>query len=106
KSGVCGHMRAVMGRDLGVESRPKRGANPTEDVLNETFEAALRGESYALQVLLSILKTRYGNLIFARLRRHRGPAHTSTMEDIFQASIVDFIDQIQSGALAELGESE
>jgi len=89
-----------------VESLPKPGPERTADVLNEAFESALRGDGAALQALLSILKTRYGQEIFKLLRQHRGTAHTATMEDIFQQSIVDFMEQIKSGALRELPESE
>jgi RNA polymerase sigma factor (sigma-70 family) len=89
-----------------VEPEPKPGAEETVDVLNEAFEAAIRGDGAALSVLLSLLKTRYGQLIFKRLRYHRRGAHTATLDDIFQQSIVDFIERINTGSLAELPEGE
>jgi DNA-directed RNA polymerase specialized sigma24 family protein len=95
-----------MGRDLRVGLLPNPGPDQTTEVLNEAFEGALRGDSESLSALLSLLKTRYGNLIFARLRSHRGSAHTATMEDIFQQSMLDFMEKIKTGALKELEESE
>jgi DNA-directed RNA polymerase specialized sigma24 family protein len=101
-------MGEVMGRDLKVGSArlPEPHPNQSADLLNQAFEAALRGDPEALEVLLTILKTRYGKGIFKALRHHRGYAHTATIDDIFQESIVDFIQEIQSGALAELEASE
>lgn len=99
-------MGCILGRDHGVGSPSQTGPQQTGDVLSEAFEAALRGDGAALGALVSILKTRYGQEIFKLLRQHRGTAHTATMEDIFQQSIVEFMEQIKSGALAELPESE
>jgi DNA-directed RNA polymerase specialized sigma24 family protein len=99
-------MGRLMGRDLRVETHPKPAPEATGDVLNEAFDAALRGDVAALSMLLSLLKTRYGKLIFKRLRHHRRGAHTATLDDIFQQSMVDFIEQINSGSLEELPESE
>lgn len=96
-----------MGRDLKVgPASPEVPTNPTADLLNETFEAALRGDPEALQALVSLLQTRYGNLIWKRLlHRPRGAQH-ATLEDIIQESLVDFIAEIKSGALHELPETE
>lgn len=90
----------------GSHVSPEPASNQTALLLDETFESALRGDAKALEMLLTLLKTRYGNLIFRKLRVHRGRSHTATMEDIFQESMVELIEQIKSGALAELEESE
>jgi len=91
---------------MGPELLPESPPNQSRDLVNQAFEGALRGNAEALKVLLSLLKTRYGKGIFKALRHHRGYAQTATMEDIFQQSIVDFIQEIESRALRELPESE
>lgn len=101
-------MGSVMGRErfMGQTPSPESRADHSADILNETFEAALRGDAEALRVLVSLLKTRYGDLIMSRLwHRPRGAQH-ATLEDVFQESLVGFIEEIKSGALAELPESE
>lgn len=97
-----------MGRDK-VSSRdvaPKAPSNNTIELLEETFENALRGDGQALEVLLTLIKSKYGNLILSKLRHHRGRSQTATIEDIFQQSMVDLMDQIKAGALSDLKESE
>ena len=89
-----------------MNQEPTPGPQQTVDVLGDAFEAAIRGDSAALSVLLSLLKTRYGQLIFKRLRSHRRGAHTATLDDIFQQSMVDFIERINTGSLEELPEEE
>jgi DNA-directed RNA polymerase specialized sigma24 family protein len=91
---------------VGSQRLPEPHPNQTTDLLKQAFEAALRGDPEALEVLLTILKTRYGKRIFKALRHHRGYAHTATIDDIFQQSVVDFIEEVRSGALQELPESE
>ncbi len=85
---------------------PKPPSNNTVELLEETFENALRGDTQALDVLLTLIKSRYGNLILSRLRHHRGRSHTATIEDIFQQSMVDLMEQIKAGALSDLQDSE
>lgn len=97
-----------MGRDEVSSSdvTPKSPSNNTVALLEETFESALRGDARALEVLLTLIKSRYGNLILKRLRHHRGRSHTATIEDIFQQSMLELMEQIKSGALSDLQESE
>jgi RNA polymerase sigma factor (sigma-70 family) len=89
-----------------MNPQPTPGPQQTADVLGDAFEAAIRGDAAALSVLLSLLKTRYGQLIFKRLRYHRRGAHTATLDDVFQQSMVDFIERINTGSLEELPEGE
>jgi RNA polymerase sigma factor (sigma-70 family) len=93
-----------MGRDrMGRSDTPSKDwSGNTVELLHETFEEALRGDPKALDVLLTLVKGTYGTLILARLRHHRGRSGTATIEDVFQQSMVDFVEDVRSGALGLL----
>jgi len=84
----------------------KAPSNNTVELLEETFENALRGDEKALDVLLTLLQSRYGNLILSRLRHHRGRSRTATIEDIFQQSMLELMERVKAGAFSDLEESE
>jgi DNA-directed RNA polymerase specialized sigma24 family protein len=76
------------------------------DLLNDAFEAALRGDREALGNLLSILKTRYGQSCFTPLRSHRGDARPSGPAPSFQPTVSEFLEEIKGRATHELSEPE
>src|SRR5580765_259224 len=97
-------MGFYMGRDSvgGSDVTSKAPSNNTVELLEETFENALRGDEKALEVLLTLIKSRYGNLILSRLRHHRGRSRTATVEDVFQQCRLDLMEQVKAGALSDL----
>lgn len=101
-------MGIKMGRDdvSGKDVIPESRSDGDAELLDQAFENTLRGDPEALGALLSLIKTKYGQSILKRLKRHRGFANTATVEDVFQQTIVDFIEQVKSGALSELPEAE
>lgn len=101
-------MGFYMGRDSvgGSDVTSKAPSNNTVELLEETFENALRGDEKALEVLLTLIKSRYGNLILSRLRHHRGRSRTATIEDVFQQSLLDLMEQVKAGALSDLKDTE
>ena len=48
--------------------------------LDVLFDRALRGDAESLDVFFTLLKTRYGRLIFRRLKRARGASHTAVVK--------------------------
>ncbi len=70
--------------------------------LEALLDRAIRGDAESLDVFFTLLKTRYGSLVFTRLGRQRHGAHTATLEDVFQQGMLSFMQEIRDGALPEL----
>jgi RNA polymerase sigma factor (sigma-70 family) len=85
---------------------PEDPAGGETDVLDLLLERALRGDEEALGALLALLGTRHYRRVINSLRRLRSDAHTATLEDVFQDSVVKLVERIRSGELSELSPAE
>ena len=82
------------------------GRDGDREALGFLLDQALRGDHQALYALISLIKTRHYAKIIGGLRRFRRGARTQTLEDIFQDSIIELMEKIRSGSLADLSPQE
>jgi len=78
---------------------------PTEtedsDALDVLLERSLRGDDQAARLLITLLQTKHYQEIFSGLRKSR-LAHTQTVEDVIQDSIISLLGKLQTGELEDL----
>jgi len=75
-------------------------ANP----LNLLFEKALRQDEEAMRNLLTLLHTQHYQEVVGRLKGLGTGARTKTIDDIFQDTITNLMERLQSGELKGLDE--
>lgn len=91
---------------MGERETLPAGRDGDREALGFLLDQALRGDPEAPDVLVSLIKTRHYAKIIGGLRRFRRGAHTQTLEDIFQDSIIELMEKIRSGSLADLSPQE
>lgn len=83
----------------GEANRPvETGDSEALDVL---LERSLRGDEEAARLLVTLLQTKHYKDIFTGLRKSQ-LAHTQTVEDVIQDSIISLLDRLRAGELADL----
>jgi RNA polymerase sigma factor (sigma-70 family) len=73
-----------------------------EPALSVLLERALGGDDQALAALLGVLRSKYGRRILGNLRRFRRQAHTQTLEDVLQDSMIELLRRVREGELGDL----
>jgi RNA polymerase sigma factor (sigma-70 family) len=93
-----------MGRKVGVETseRGPREATGAPGALDVLLEQALRGDEQALHILIELLQTEHYQRFIASLKRLATSAHTQTIEDVVQDSLIGLIEKIRAGELGDL----
>lgn len=86
------------GRINDADSGKLGEANP----LNVLFEKALRQDAEALRNLLTLLHTKHYQEVVGRLKGLGTGARTKTIDDIFQDTITNLMERLQSGELKDL----
>jgi RNA polymerase sigma factor (sigma-70 family) len=82
------------------DSEKLADANPI-DLL---FEKALRQDGEAMRHLVTLLSTTYYRQIIGRLKGLGTGAHTKTIEDLFQDTLIILMKKLESGELKDLNE--
>jgi RNA polymerase sigma factor (sigma-70 family) len=93
-----------MGRDLDVGSdsvpRPRlTGESDAQDVL---LGRALAGDGEAAHCLVALLQSEYHGRVTGRMKSLHTGAHTGTIEDVFQDSILSLMERLKAGELRDL----
>ncbi len=74
------------------------------EAMGALLERALQGDAAALDVLITLLKTRHYRRIIGSMRKVRCQANTATLEDVFQDSVIQLVERVKSGGLRDLPE--
>lgn len=82
------------------------GLGADQEALGALLERSLRGDLQALEVLITLLRTRHYKRILDRLHHSRRKAGTQTLEDAFQDTVLHLVERIRSGELRDLGEKD
>jgi RNA polymerase sigma factor (sigma-70 family) len=93
-----------MGRGLDVEKDPKprpkvSGDSDVEEVL---LGRALSGDAEAAHWLVALFQSQYHRRITGRMKSLYTGAHTGTIEDVFQDTIIRLMERLQAGELKDL----
>lgn len=81
-------------------SGPKiTGQSPLDDVL---LGRAIQGDPEAAHWLVTLLGSEYHDRITGRMKKLHTGAHTGTIEDVFQDTLIQFMDGLKAGALKDL----
>src|SRR5690349_12240590 len=80
------------------DRRMETGDSEALDVL---LDRALLGDEEAARLLVTLLQTKHYKDIFSGLRKSQ-LAHTQTVEDVMQDSIISLLDKLRAGELADL----
>ena len=75
------------------------GREPAFGIL---LERSMQGDEEGTEALFSLLDSQYGQKVLARLRHSRSQAHTQTIEDVMQDSLVELLRRIREGELKDL----
>ena len=71
-------------------------------LLDELVDRAVSGEAQALDAFFALLQSRYGKLVYRRLRGHRGFSRTGTLEDVFQQGMLELFERIRQDKPSDL----
>ena len=82
------------------------GRDGDREAMGYLLDQALQGDRQALDTLISLIQTRHYAKIIGGLRKFRRGARTQTLEDIFQDSIIELVEKVRSGGLADLAPQE
>lgn len=82
------------------------GGRPEEsgesEALSVLLERSLQGDPEALNLLITLLQTKYYKRFTVSLKRLDTPAHTQTIEDVVQDSVIRLMEKIRAGELDDL----
>jgi DNA-directed RNA polymerase specialized sigma24 family protein len=100
-------MGTDMGRGVNVGSNAAEHfpESPDSGAIDLLLDRALRRDEEALRVLVTLLKNEHYGRFVTKLKYLSTSAHTGTIEDVIQDSIITLMGKIRSGAL-ELDEKD
>ena len=87
---------------METSERGPREATGASGALDVLLEQALRGDEQALHILIELLQTEHYRRFIASLKRLATSAHTQTIEDVVQESLIGLIEKIRAGELRDL----
>jgi RNA polymerase sigma factor (sigma-70 family) len=93
-----------MGRDLEVNRDPKPRGKVTgdSDVEEALLGRALSGDAEAAHWLVALFQSQYHKRITGRMKSLYTGAHTQTIEDVFQDTIIRLMERLKAGELKDL----